>query len=228
MRTRQLRTMMVVLATCAILSAPAGAIPAVVLTNTGQVAEGSLGGLSSILRLIRPDERGLVGPDGQFDVPLSAIRQITLDFPRIIVETATRTLIGPFSAFLGIPETVTLDRAGSGAFELATSSLRAIALNGASLRPVPREWMGAEFLTEPSVLGASVGSALASAACEDCSIASPSDETAADGDRPIWSLTPTLLPEGGDGEIPWWVGLLGVAAVVGVLFLLSSSGGPSS
>jgi hypothetical protein len=225
MKRRQLRYGIVILLACSGLSLAAGAVPAVVLTNTGQVAEGSLSGLSPILRLVRPDDRQLVGPDAQFDVPLASILQITLDFPRIIIETATRTLIGPFSAIRGISEVLKLDRGGSESFDLATTSLRAIALNGASLRDVPREWLGTEFLTRPPVL---VGSRLSDAAatCAGCSIASPSsDEELPGGDEPIWNtLNPVLPPDTGRDELPWWVGMLGVAAVMGILYLVSMGG----
>mgnify|MGYP007065674504 CR=1 FL=1 len=204
-----------------------GSDPAVVLTNTGQVADGSLSGLSPVLRLVRPDERGLVGPDAQFDVPLSSILQITLDFPRIIIETATRTLIGPFSAIRGLPELLLFDPQGSGdnAYELATASLRAIALHGGSVRPVPREWMGNQFLTKPQVLATSP---LTEVPCENCSIAAPSDTGEDNGDRPIWNtMTPTIPPDEGQAELPWWVGLLGVAVVIGILYFLTASGGTS-
>jgi len=226
MKRRQLRCGLVIFLVCTGLFLTAGAVPAIVLTNTGEVADGSLSGLGPILRLVRSDEQELVGPDAQFDVPLSSILQITLDFPRIIIETATRTLIGPFSAIRGISEVLKLDRAGSGTLDLATTSLRAIALNGASLRSVPREWMGTEFLTRPPVVA---GSRLteSTAACPDCTITtSASDADLTGSDEPIWNtITPTLPPDSGQNELPWWVGLLGVAAVIVVLYLFTSQAG---
>ncbi|MFC2078224.1 hypothetical protein ACFLTM_05390 [Candidatus Bipolaricaulota bacterium] len=226
MKQTQVRCAIVALLACAGLFLTAGAIPAVVLTNTGQVADGSLSGLGPILRLVRPTERPLVGPDVQFDVPLSSILQITLDFPRVIIETATRTLIGPFSAILGIPEMLRLDRSGSESYDLPTTSLRAIALNGASLRRVPREWTVSEFLTRPKVVAASP---LTDTICDDCSIAAPPIGQYPGSDDPIWNtITPTLPPETDRGELPWWVGLLGVAGVMVVLYLMTGSGGTSS
>jgi len=223
--TKTWRCLIAVLVLSSGLSATLGAVPAVVLTESGQVVDGSLSGLGPVLRLIRPDDAMHVGPDVQFDVPLSTILQISLDFPRIIIETATRTLIGPFSAIAGIDEVLRLDRAGSESYTLPLTALRAIALNGASLRQVPREWMGSEFLTRPKVVAstAQVGDV-----CESCAITAPPDEFAVGDDQPIWNtLTPTLPPDTGRAELPWWVGLLGVAAVIGVLYLLTQSGGSS-
>lgn len=226
MKQTQVRCAIVVLLACAGLFLSAGAIPAVVLTNTGQVADGSLSGLGPILRLVRPDDRPLVGPDVQFDVPLSSILQITIDFPRVIIETATRTLIGPFSAILGIPEMLRLDRDGSGSYDLPTASLRAIALNGASLRRVPREWTVSEFLTRPEVVAASP---LTDGGCDDCSIVPPPIGQFPGGDEPIWNtMTPLLPPETDRAELPWWVGMLGVAGVIGLLYVMTASSGTSS
>jgi len=225
MMTKTWRCLIVVLVVSSGLSAIVGAVPAVVLTESGQVVDGSLSGLGPVLRLIRPDDGTHVGPDVQFDVPLSSILQISLDFPRIIIETATRTLIGPFSAIAGIGEVLRLDRDGSESYTLPITALRAIALNGASLRQVPREWMGNEFLTRPEVVASR---AQAGDVCEDCAITAPPDDFASEGDQPIWNtLTPTLPPDTGRTELPWWVGLLGVAAVIGVLYFLTQSGGSS-
>lgn len=217
---RDLFTCAAILLAFATFTLSTGAVPAVVLTNTGRVADGSLVGLAPILRLNRPADMPFVGPDMQFDVPLSSIKQITLDFPRVIVETATRTLIGPYSAFAGIAEILSLD-IGSETLKLATTALRAIALNGSSLRSVPREWMPNEFLDEPGVLPSS---ALTGSACDDCSIDIPVIQVRDDGDVPIWNtITPTILPADPAPAIPWWVGLLGVAGLVGLFYLLSTS-----
>jgi len=102
---------------CLLISISSAAIPAYVLTNTRDVLSGSLSGLGEMLRLNRPVDQPFVGPDMQFDVPIELIKQITFDFPRVIVETATRTLIAPFSAFAGISELLTLDTE-SGAVDL--------------------------------------------------------------------------------------------------------------
>lgn len=223
MRRTKLRCAIVFFLACATFFVTASAVPAVVLTNTGQIADGSLAGLAPVLRLMRPGDVPFVGPDVQYDVPLSTILQITLDFPRIIIETAVRTLIGPYSAFRGIAEVLRLDRGSSGSVDLSTSALRAIALNGNVLRPVPREWTGMGFLTEPEIFGATP---LIDTECDTCSITlSDFDdfEPTVGGDVPIWNtITATLPPDTGGSEIPWWVGLLGVAGLVVVVNLLST------
>jgi hypothetical protein len=226
MRRTQLRCAIAVLLACATFLVTASAVPAVVLTTTGQIADGSLTGLGPVLRLMRPGDIPFVGPDMQYDVPLSSILQITLDFPRIILETAVRTLIGPYSAFRGIAEVLRLDRGSSGSVDIPTASLRAIALNGSALRPVPREWTGMDFLTEPEIFGATP---LIDTECAACSIAA-SDfddfEPTEGGDVPIWNtITPTIPLDEGRPEIPWWLGLLGVAGLVGVFYLLSTRTG---
>jgi hypothetical protein len=201
-----------------------GAVPAVIATNIGQVAEGSLSGIGPVIRLLATDGVTSIGPEHQFDVPLASIRQITLDFPRIVIETVDRTLIGPYSSFSGISQALQLDRAGEPSVTIPTSSLRAIALNGQSLRPVPRVWVGNGYLSMPEISGASP---FVAAKCENCTIGQP--RTDADADlAPIWNtLSPEFVPEQ-PAELPWWVGLLGVAAVVVIAYLLTSTAGPSS
>jgi hypothetical protein len=207
------------------------AVPAVILTNVGQVAEGTLSGIAPVLRLLATDGVRSIGPGPQFDVPLGSIRQITLDFPRVIIETATRTLIGPFSSFSGIPEVLRLDRVGASTITIPTSSLRAIALNGSTLRPVPRVWLGDGHLSMPEIAGAAP---FVASECDNCTItpASASQSTATvdtDADlTPIWNtITPEYVPEQQEA-LPWWVGLLAVAALVVIAFLLTSSSAPSS
>ena len=201
----------------------AGAVPAVILTNAGQVAEGSLTGIAPVIRLLETDGVTSIGPGRQFDVPLASIHQITIDFPRVVVETADRVLIGPFSSFRGIPQALRLDRGGEPDVTIPTSSLRAIALNGHSLRPVPRVWLGDGYLSMPEIFGASP---FVATECENCTIGLPRTDTDADL-TPIWNgLSPAYVPEE-PAELPWWVGLLGVAALVVIAYLLTSAAGPS-
>ncbi len=206
----------------------AGAVPAVILTNVGQIAEGSLSGIAPTIRLLSTDGITSIGPGPQFDVSLASIRQITLDFPRIVVETENRTLIGPYSAFSGIAQAVRIDRAGESSVEIPISSLRAIALNGHSLRPVPRVWLGDGYLSTPEISNASP---LVEADCEDCKISPPyMDRTPrTDADlTPIWNgLSPEYAPPE-SSELPWWVGLLGVAALIVITYILMSGAGSSS
>jgi len=204
----------------------AGAVPAVILTNVGQVAEGTLSGIAPVLRLLATDGIRSIGPGPQFDVSLGSIRQITLDFPRIVIETDTRTLIGPFSSFSGISEVLQLDRVGAPTASIPTSSLRAIALNGSALRPVPRVWLGDGHLSMPEIAGAVP---FVAAECEDCTITTTRTTATTDTDlTPVWNgITPEYVPEEPEA-LPWWVGLLGVAALIVIAFLLTSSSPASS
>lgn len=201
------------------LSGAAAGLPATVLTNAGQVAEGSLSGIAPVVRLTTPYEASFIGPASQFDVASSSIRQITIDFPRVIVEAERLALIGPFSAFSGLNEALVLDRPGEESLLLATASLRAIALNGNAFRPVPREWLGDRYLTTPAVVpSSSVGAREA-----EWSTLPP---TSAEQELvPIWNaLTPTLPPAEEPAEIPWWLGLLAVAAAAALVLLSTGAG----
>jgi len=202
----------------------AGAVQAIVLTNLGQVVEGALTGIAPVIRLLTTDGITSIGPGPQYDVSLDSISQITLDFPRIVIETADHTLIGPYSSFSGIAEALQLDRSGEPTVTFPTASLRAIALNGHALHPVPRTWLGNGFLSMPEIAAASP---FVASECVDCTI-TPPRATETDDSTPIWDgLTPEYVPEE-PAELPWWVGLLGVAVLVVVAMLLTSLVGPSS
>jgi len=203
------------------LSLTAGAIPASILTNTGSVMEGSILGLASAIRLVEPGSSRSIGPAYGLEVPISSIKQITIDFPRVIIETTDKTLIGPFSAFSGLTDMIKLEGMG-GDRDIPFASLRAIALNGNPLHPVPREWLGDRFLTEPEVIPA--GAIEEEAGCASCTITAPdrSDET------PIWNtIHPVVPPPEESSELPWWLGLIGVAALLGLIYFLSSGTGSS-
>jgi len=205
-------------------SAFAAAQSATVLTNKGGIATGTLAGISDLLRLNAPDLVELIGPAVQYDIPIESIRQITFDFPRVVIDTIYGVLIGPYSAFSGIGEILTLTRP-EGDLDLHVTALRAIALNRNGLRPVPREWLGDRFLSEPEILAAApIESA---EACEDCGISVPvPSPTASTEETPLWEFEPVTPVETEEtGELPWWIGILGVVAIVVVLYLLTSSGG---
>jgi len=201
----------------------------IILTNKGEIAEGTVTGIAAVIRLTAPDEVTMIGPDAQFDIARSSILQITLDFPRVVIEAEGGVLIGPFSAFAGIGEELRLERSGASTIAVPTASLRAIALNGHALRPVPREWMGDRFLSEPEILAASP---LVAEQCADCAIVTPTrstvtvDTTTDDGETPLWDFTPVEPPEEEAG-LPWWIGLVGVAALVLIATLLTSGGSSS-
>lgn len=190
---------------------------AVVLTSTGHVIEGSVSGLAAVIRLTASESVTFIGYGGQIDIPLEAIRQITLDFPRVVIETDTRVVVGPFSAFHGIDELLRIQRGGD-LYDLPTASARAIALHGGPLRPVPREWLGSGYLDMPEIVAATRLGPLSS-----------SDRSAVPDDAeadftPIWNdFTPTV-PPAETAETPWWVGLLAVAALIVVVYLLMGQG----
>ena len=220
MRTRFFALSLMILI-CLAFAGTAKAVPATVLTNQGEAVSGVLDGLSPVLRLNRPVDQPFVGPDSQFDVPLEMIRQITFDFPRVIVETVAGTLIGPYSAFTGIGELLSLDT-GAGTISLAATALRAIALNGNSLRQVPREWMPNEFLVDPDVFRTRV---LALTSCDDCSTTAPEEpvvqpvaDDEAERSETEGPEVETTNDAADAGSIPWWVLLL-VAGVVAYLLL---------
>ncbi len=209
-------TYLIILLSLLMISPMASAIPARILTNTGSVAEGSISGIGGKIRLIDPGRAVLIGPATQFDVPASSIRQITVDFPRVVIEAEGQTMIGPFSAFSGIDEEIRLKGTDGGDLLIPISAIRAIALNGNPLHPAPRVWLGDRYLKMPNVI--SLGST-AEEGCASCTITSPSpsDET------PIWNtIHPVIPPPDTGSEIPWWLGLLGVAGLVGVIYLISS------
>ncbi len=207
-----------------------GAVPAGLLTHLGEYVEGTLTGLGPTLRLMETDGVRSIGAGPHGEIPLSSIRQITVDFPRVVVETVSRTWIGPYSAFRGLPEEVQLRRAGASTVTFPIAGLRAITLHGDALRPVPRVWLGGGHLSMPEIAAASTVDA---DGCEDCAITRPRASTVAPSpedrdETPLWdALTPQVAPQESE-ELPWWVGLLGVAGLIAVAFLLTSTGGGSS
>ncbi len=205
----------------------AAATQATVLTNLGGLAEGSLTGLDAVLQLRAPDEVRIIGPMQQYDIPLSSIRQISIDFPRLVIETETGVVIGPYSAFLGIADVLSLTT-DTGTIQIPVTSLRALALNGRALKAVPREWMGNRFLSEPEIVAAAP---LQVETCVDCVVKTTSTtattaSTTSDS-TVVWnSITPETTVEE-SSEFPWWLGIVAVAALVILLYSLGSSGSSS-
>ena len=194
-------------------------VPATILTVTGETDRGTLLDLGPTSRLVTPIPPH-IGPASVFDVAVDAIRQITIDFPRVIVETAEGVIIGPWNAFRGIPETLTLDR-GLETIALKVFDLRAIALNNTPLHEVPREWLGDGFLTKPVLRYGGP----ATAASEIVSLPTlPALPTTAE--TPLFDdLYPTYPVETEAEGIPWWLIVIGVAAVVAITLL--GTGGSS-
>ena len=213
------------------ITLPVSAVPALVRTNAGTVLQGGLSGLAPTLRLVDPGPR--VGPATQYDIPLSSILQIFVDFPRIVVETADRVFIAPYSAFSGIGQELRVDDHGVGT-GIPTTGLAAIALNGQPFRALPREWMTTEWLNqrvrilERSRQAAEQAAELGGATvCSSCGASAPMPSAAqqeADESDLIWGeLTPVETPAEQTGALPWWVGLIAVALIVGLLLLSSGS-----
>jgi hypothetical protein len=210
------------LATVCILAAAvsAGAVPALVRTNAGEVFQGGLSGFAPTLRLADPFSR--VGPAAQYDIPLSSILQISVDFPRIVVETDDRVYIGPYSAFSGIADQLRMDERGV-TTEILTTTLSAVALNEQPFRPLPREWLGRGWLG-PGVFVLEKTSAAAEPAP---TLARTIASVAESGDEDIvWgALTPTETPAEEPAGLPWWVGLIAVGLIVALVVFSSSSSG---
>ena len=184
------------------------------VTVAGRELSGTISGIDTVVRLnVVP----AAGPITVFDIPRNAIRQITIDFPRMIVETSTRVYIGPFSDFTGISQIVDIHY-GSGTTSIPIAGVRAIALNGNPVRPVPREWLGDQFLTQPTIkITAAPGASTSTATA-----ASPAPAT----EHPInWAKinpSPALPPPESTGT-PWWVGILVAAGLAGLVYFSLTS-----
>lgn len=213
---------LLILALLSLSSLATMAIDVTVLTNLGGVADGTLTGIDPLITLRAPDEVTVIGPMQQYNLPLSSIQQISFDFPRLVIETETGVVIGPYSAFSGIDELLKLiPNSGNGTIEIPVTSLRAIAFHGRGLRAVPREWMGDHFLSTPEIVSAVP---LLIDSCDDCSITIPEatgNSTAVDT-TPIWNTITPEIPVEEPAEFPWWLGVIGVGALVIIFYLLSS------
>lgn len=222
-RARNTASMIVllILALLSILSLATLATDVTVLTNLGGVADGVLTGIDPLITLRAPDEVTVIGPMQQYDLPLSSIRQISFDFPRLVIETETGVIIGPYSAFSGIGELLKLTpNTGNKIIEIPVTSLRALAFHGRGLRAVPREWMGDHFLSTPEIVAAKP---LVGDSCIGCTTTrAPINGSSASDATPIWNTITPQTPVEETAEFPWWLGLIGVAALVIIFFLLNS------
>ncbi|MEW5826146.1 MAG: hypothetical protein AB1778_04885 [Candidatus Bipolaricaulota bacterium] len=199
-------------------AAVASGSEASVRTNAGTVATGTLQGLASTLRLV--DVSPLVGPAMQYDIPLDAIQQLWVEFPRIVIETAEYILVGPFSAFTGLDELLRVEGRGSIA-EIPLLAVDTIAFGGRGFNPLPRHWLGDRWLNHPLFVLRKAASGIGDAA-PTAVIASPiaSAETPA-GETIIWnSLEPAIAEEPEAAALPAWVGLLAIAALLAIIFLV--------
>jgi hypothetical protein len=218
-RRRFLQVSLLTLSLVLALSAATGAVPAVLRTITGQVLDGSLSGLDPVLRL--EDVSPLVGPAVQYDIPLDSILGIWVDFPRIVIETVDHVFIGPYSAFSGIAQALRVEQRGS-TTEVPTTTVEALALNGSAFRSLPREWTGQSFLVLRKPTPIPGTTTTATSACCTPSMTTSTQTTSAE--TPLYDFAPTA-PDTSSGELPWWLGLIAVAALFVVLYLFTASGG---
>jgi hypothetical protein len=217
---------LLVAAALAGLSMAGGAVTVAVRTNAGHVLQGTLMGLGPTLRLEDPIPH--VGPAAQFDIPLVAIEQMWVNFPRVVIETADHVIVGPYSAFSGIAQLLKIENAGS-VTEVPFAAIQAIAFGGASFHALPREWLGRDWLNQRGYVvnraAGTVGAAAVAAAEAEAVTQVVLSSPAEGGDEVIWngaaSVEPT--PAAASGELPWWWALVAVAAVV-ALFLLVPAG----
>ncbi len=197
-----------------------------VKTNGGDVLQGALSGLAAVLRLEDPTPP--VGPAAQFDIPLSSIQQIWVDFPRIVIETAEHVIVGPFSAFAGIAQMLRVEQLGTVA-EIPFTAVRQIAFGGEGFRQLPREWLGRDWLNQRLyVVNKTAGT---SAVGESAAVAYESEPVSVDtstesenASEVVWNgaapVTPAATTTSTSGELPWWVLLIGVAVLVAAFFLI--------
>jgi len=218
-----------------ILTAMVGVAPAAagqevsILTNAGDVLQGALSGLAPILRLADPTPK--VGPAMQFDVPIPSIQQLWVDFPRIVIETAERVLVAPYSAFTGIAELLRVE-AGSDLVQIPFTAIRQIAFDGNAFRPLPREWLGWQWLNQRVYVKEKTATAAAAssgaAAVAVAPVVAPIVPVVSDADDEIvWNgaLPTEPAPTAPSGELPGWVLLVGLAVLLGLFFLLPQGSG---
>lgn len=182
------------------------AVSARILTTAGETAEGALSGILPTVRLDAGELTNYVGPFQAFDIPRETIRQITLDFPRVVVETEDRVFVGPYSAYRGISELLTLQR-GTGWLSVPTASVRAIALHGYGFHPVPREWLANTFLVMPRSTARSALRLAGEEPAEQPRTSSPATTAQAEA--------PTQLEE----ETAGWLGAVIVIALIALVLL---------
>ena len=222
--TRRVLAGLLVAAVLVGLSMAGSAVTVAVKTNGGHVLQGSLSGLAPTLRLEDPIPP--VGPAAQFDIPLAAIEQMWINFPRVVIETADHVIVGPYSAFAGIAQLLKITDAGN-VTEVPFAAVQAIAFNGAAFHPLPREWLGRDWLNQRNYTvnktAGAVGAATTVAQALTEVVLTPLVDG---GDEVIWSGATSAEPApAASGELPWWVLLVGVAVVVALFLFLPAGKG---
>jgi hypothetical protein len=222
--TRRVLASLLVTAVLVGLSMAGGAVTVAVKTNGGHVLQGALSGLGPTLRLQDPTPP--VGPAAQFDIPLAAIEQMWINFPRVVIETTDHVIVGPYSAFAGIAQLLKIENVGS-VTEVPFAAIQAIAFNGAAFHALPREWLGRDWLNQRNYVvnktAGAVGEAAAVAEAETQVVLTP---LADGGDEVVWNGAALVEPAAAaSGELPWWVLLVGVAVVVALFLFLPAGTG---
>jgi len=223
--TRRVLASLLVAAVLVGLSMAGSAVTVAVKTNGGHVLQGALSGLGPTLRLQDPTPP--VGPAAQFDIPLASIEQMWINFPRVVIETADHVIVGPYSAFAGIAQLLKIENAGN-VTEVPFAAVQAIAFNGAAFHPLPREWLGRDWLNQRGyVVNKTVGTVGAAATVMQAVTEVVLTPLVDGGDEIVWSgATPAEpAPTSSSGQLPWWVLLIGVAIVVALFLFLPAGKG---
>jgi len=188
------------------------AIPVQILTNNGDLIEGRLTNLALTIRLNVTAPATNVGPAQALDILTSAISQITVNFPKIVIETPNRTYVGPFSAFAGIPEVLTIEQQAT-IQNLKIAGLRAIALRGVSMHEPPPGLLGMELFPRTET---GLSSQLAKAKEEESSLAlaQPIQQIFPRAWGEEISQTTTEIPE----DKTSWLLLLAVTSIASLFF----------
>ena len=223
--TRRVLASLLVAAVLVGLSMAGSAVTVAVKTNGGHVLQGALSGLGPTLRLQDPTPP--VGPAAQFDIPLASIEQMWINFPRVVIETADHVIVGPYSAFAGIAQLLKIENAGN-VTEVPFAAVQAIAFNGAAFHPLPREWLGRDWLNQRGyVVNKTAGTVGAAATVMQAVTEVVLTPLVDGGDEIVWSgATPAEpAPTSSSGQLPWWVLLIGVAIVVALFLFLPAGKG---
>ncbi len=228
--TRQVMAGLLVAGVLVGLSWASSATTVSLKTNGGDVLQGTLSGLAAVLRLEDPTPP--VGPAAQFDLPLSSIQQIWVNFPRVVIETVDHVIIGPFSAFAGIAQMLRVEQLGT-VTEIPFTAVRQIAFNGEGFRELPREWLGRDWLNQrlyvvQKTAVASTSSGPAPTAFETEPVATDTPIESETGSDVVWNGAAPAAPattSSTSGGLPWWVLLIGVAVVFAAFFLIPSGKG---
>ena len=187
------------------------AIPVQILTNNGDLIEGKLTNLASTIRLNVTAPAVSVGPARALDILASTVSQITVNFPKIVIETPSRTYVGPFSAFTGIPGLLIIEQQET-TQNLKIAGLRAIALGGVSMHEPPAGLLGMELFPRTET---GLSSQLAKEEESSIELAQPIQQIFPRAWGEEICQTTTEIPE----EKTSWLFLLAVTSIASLFFL---------